>query len=138
MSTFRQVQALQSNLPKVISPANHGLIDYAHAAFFFTVGLVCSRSNKRAAQAAFATSGLMLAQSLLTDYRYGWKPWIPFATHGRIDSVFASSSWLVPWVFGFSGSRAAKIFEGSSLAVASVVGMTQWDNTRARKERLAA
>jgi hypothetical protein len=33
---------------KVISPKAHGVIDYAHAAFFFTVGLLCSRSDMRA------------------------------------------------------------------------------------------
>ncbi len=43
------------------------------AAFFFAVGLWCGRSNKRSASAAFATSGFILAQSLLTDYRFGAK-----------------------------------------------------------------
>jgi hypothetical protein len=42
--------------PKVITPTVHGIIDYCHAAFFFTVGVLCTRShNKAAARAAFAT-----------------------------------------------------------------------------------
>jgi hypothetical protein len=129
---------LNTRLPKIISPTAHGIIDYAHSAFFFTVGLVCSRSNKRAAAAAFATSGFILAQSLLTDYRFGAKPVISFETHGKMDSVFAASSWLLPRIFGFKETPAAKIFESNSLAEASVVGLTDWDSERAREERTAA
>jgi hypothetical protein len=130
--------ALETNLPKVISPKTHGVIDYSHAAFFFMVGLLCSRSNKRAAWAAFATSGFILVESLLTDYRFGVKPVISFATHGKMDSVFAASSWMVPRLAGFQGTPAAKIFEANSFAEASVVGMTDWDSERAHQEREAA
>jgi hypothetical protein len=120
--------AVENKLPKIISRTTHGVIDYAHSAFFFTVGLLCSRSNKRAACAAFATSGLILLQALLTDYRFGVKPVISFETHGKMDYVFASSSWLLPLAFGFKGTAAAKIFEMNSLAEASVVGMTDWNS----------
>src|ERR1700758_3517307 len=121
-------EALKTRLPKVISPTTHGIIDYAHSAFFFTVGLLCSRSNKRAAAAAFATSGFILVQSLLTDYRLGVKPIISFETHGKMDSAFASSSWMIPLVLGFRATKAAKVFEVNSLAEASVVGMTDWNS----------
>jgi hypothetical protein len=129
---------LQKNLPKVISPKAHGVIDYAHAAFFLAVGLVCRRPNRRAARAAFVTSSFILAQSLLTDYRFGIRPVISFETHGKMDSVFASSSWAIPLVFGFTSTAAARIFEVNSLAEASVVGMTDWDSRRAHRERIAA
>jgi hypothetical protein len=134
----RDSSAAETTVSKTISPTAHGVIDYTHSAFFFVVGLCCSRSNKRAAAAAFTTSGFILAQSLLTDYRLGCKPLIPFKTHGKMDSVFASSSWLIPLIFGFRGTAAAKIFEVNSLAEASVVGMTDWDSERAHKEREAA
>jgi hypothetical protein len=132
------LDTLETRLPKVITPTAHGIIDYAHAAFFFTVGLACSRSNKRAAAAAFATSGFILAQSMLTDYRFGVKPVFSFETHGKMDSVFAASSWLIPQIFGFKETAAARIFESNSLAEASVVGITDWDSERAREERKAA
>jgi hypothetical protein len=132
------LNGLETTLPKVISPTAHGVIDYAHAAFFFTLGLLCSRSNKRAASAAFATSGFILAQSLLTDYRFGVKPVLSFETHGKMDSVFAASSWIMPTIFGFQGTTAAKVFELNSFAEASVVGMTDWNNERAHEERGAA
>jgi hypothetical protein len=103
-------------LPKAISPTVHGIIDYCHATFFFTVGVLCARfHNKAAARAAFATSGFILVQSLLTDYRFGAKPVFSFETHGKMDAVFASSSWMLPLLFGFKGTTAARIFEGNSL-----------------------
>ena len=131
-------KALQTKLPKVISPTAHGVIDYGHAALFFTVGLFCSRSNKRAACAAFTTSAFILAQSLLTDYRFGLKPAISFETHGKMDSAFAASSWMIPAFFGFKGTAAAKIFEMNSLAEGAIVGMTDWNSERGCQKRMAA
>src|ERR1700712_5619093 len=126
-------------VPKVISPTVHGIIDYCHAAFFFTVGVLCVRShNKAAARAAFATSGFILVQSLLTDYRFGAKPVFSFETHGKMDTVFASSSWMIPLLFGFKDTAAGRIFEGNSLAEASVVAITDWNSQRAHEERQAA
>lgn len=132
------LETLETGLPKVIGPTAHGAIDYAHAAFFFILGLCCKRSNKRAARAAFATSGFILVQSLLTNYRFGVKPVFSFETHGKMDTVFAASSWLIPQFFGFEGTAPARIFEANSLAEASVVGMTDWDSERAYEERMAA
>ncbi len=129
---------LQERLPKVISPTTHGVIDYSHALFFFTVGLLSRRKNRPAARAAFAVSGMILVQSLLTDYRFGLKPVLSFEGHGKIDTVFASSSWMLPLLFGFRGTTAAKIFEWNSLAESSVVGMTNWNNQLAHQERKAA
>lgn len=122
-------------LPKPITSTAHGIIDYAHSAFFFTLGLACCRSNKPAARAAFATSGFILAQSLLTDYRFGLKPIIPFATHGKMDAAFASSSWVLPLLFGFKGTPAAAIFQANSVAEATVVALTDWNSERAHSAR---
>ncbi|MBS1814216.1 MAG: hypothetical protein JSS87_05025 [Acidobacteria bacterium] len=132
------MEVLESKLPKVISPTTHGIIDYTHVAFFATVGLLCLKSNKRAAAAAFATSGFILVQSLLTDYKLGAKPVISFETHGKMDTAFASASWMVPRIFGFQGTAAAKVFEMNSIAEAGVVGMTDWNSERAHEERVAA
>lgn len=137
-SQFQQTGQCGDMIPKVISPKVHGIIDYAHVAFFFTVGLLCRKSNKAASNAAFGTSGFILAQSLLTDYRYGLKPVISFETHGKMDTVFASTSWMMPLLFGFKGTTAAHIFEGNSFAEGSVVAATDWSSERARQERKAA
>jgi hypothetical protein len=128
----------QDMLPKIISPKAHGAIDYAHSAFFLGLGLLNWRSNKRAARAAFATSGFILVQSLTTDYELGVKPLISFKTHGKMDAIFASTSWIFPLLFGFRGTMAAKVFEANSLAESFVVGVTDWDSSRAHRERVQA
>ena len=139
MSLANTASSSVASRPKVISPTVHGIIDYCHAAFFFTVGFVCAQSdNKAAARTAFATSGFILVQSLLTDYRFGAQPVFSFETHGKMDTVFASSSWMLPLFFGFRDTRAASIFEANSLAEASVVALTDWNSQRAHAEREAA
>ncbi|RRA48236.1 hypothetical protein [Acidipila sp. EB88] len=134
-STARAARATSSPLPRVISPFAHGIIDYAHVAFFCTVGLLCRRTNKRAAAAAFTTGGFILAQSLLTDYELGAQPLIPFETHGTMDTAFAAGSWLIPVLFGFAETRAARVFQLNSIAEATVVALTDWDNATAQRER---
>ena len=123
---------------KVIGPKVHGMIDYAHVAFFFTVALLCRKNNKPAAVAALCTGSFVLAQSLLTDYPLGVKPLIPFEVHGKMDVAFASASWVIPKVFGFSGTKAAKIFETNSAVEGTVAGMTDFSSQRAHDECMGA
>ena len=127
--------AVKLPLPKIIGPTTHGVIDYAHCAFFFGVALFCRKSNKRASNAALATSAMLLAQAALTDYRFGIKPVLPFAVHGEMDSGFASLSWVIPRICGFSGTGASRIFEVNSMVEAAVVRMTDFDSERARRDR---
>jgi hypothetical protein len=135
MSVGSKAMRVTKNLPKAIGPREHGMIDYAHVAFFFGVALLCRKTNRPATIAALGTGTLILVQSLLTDYPLGVKPVISFETHGKMDAAFASSSWMIPKVFGFSGTHAAKIFEINSAVGGSVVGMTDFDSNRARLER---
>ena len=137
MPPVSPANALDS-IPKVVSPTVHGIIDYSHAAFFFTVGLLCSRSNKPASRAAFATSGFILVQSLLTDYPLGVKPVFSFETHGKMDAIMAASSWMIPLVLGFAGTGAAKVFESNSLIEGSIVATTDWNSQRAHQKPLSA
>ena len=125
---------LERRLPKVIDARTHGIIDYCHAAFFFGMAIFCARRNKRAAIAALATGTFILTESLLTDYPLGAKKLIPFETHGRVDTGFAASSFGVPRLFGFSGTAAAQVFNINGFIEGAVVGMTDWDSDRARRE----
>lgn len=128
------VNQLQKRLPKVIDARTHGFIDYAHSAFFFTVGLILWGKNRRAAVTSLGTSAFILVQSLLTDYPLGAKRIIPFAQHGQMDAGFASASAILPKLCGFSGTGAARIFQMNAVVEASVVGMTDWSSEHARME----
>ena len=135
MSVGSNALNVTKHLPKAIGPREHGMIDYAHAAFFFSVALMCRKTNRPAALAALGTGTFILVQSLLTDYPLGVKPVISFETHGKMDAAFASSSWMIPKVLGFSNTGAAKIFEINSAVEGTVVGMTDFNSDRARLER---
>ena len=125
---------LESRLPKVIDARTHGIIDYCHAAFFLGMAWFCRKSNRPAALASLVTGSFILAESLLTDYPLGAFKVIPFGTHGRMDTGFAASSPVMPRLFGFGGTAAAKIFQGNGLMEAAVVGMTDWSSGRAPSE----
>lgn len=129
------VNQLQKRLPKVIDARTHGLIDYAHCAFFFTVGALMWRRNRRAAAAALGTGAFVLVQSLLTDYPLGATPVISLAEHGKMDAALAATSPLIPRLFGFSGTGAARIFEANGVVAAAVVGMTDFDGKAAQRGR---
>jgi hypothetical protein len=128
------VEKVETRMPKVIDARTHGVIDYCHAAFFLGMALVCRRSNPRAAMAAAATGGFVLVQSLLTDYPLGWKKLIPFSVHGQMDAAFAASSFVMPKLWGFSGTPAATVFTTNGFVEGSVVGITNWDSDAARAE----
>jgi hypothetical protein len=117
---------------KVIDTRVHGLIDYSLAAFFLGMALLCRKRNPRAATAAFVSSTFVLAQSLLTDYPLGLATVFSFATHGKMDAVFAASSPLIPRIFGFGDTAAARVFQANSLVAGTVVRLTDFDSRRAR------
>jgi hypothetical protein len=125
---------IETRLPKVISPETHGIIDYCHAAFFATMAMVLWNKNRRAAAACAATSGLVLGQSLLTDYKWGVKKTIPFSVHGQMDGGFAALSLAIPKMFGFEDTRSAYIFKTNAFVEGTVVGLTDWNDDRARAE----
>lgn len=118
---------LEAKLPKVISPSTHGIIDYCHAAFFATMAGVLWNRNRRAAVACASTSALVLGGALLTDYKYGVEPLIPFEVHGQLDSGSVAASLALPRILGFEKDRSARIFTINAIVVAAVVGLTDWN-----------
>ncbi len=136
--TDQAVGAVTKRLPKVIDARTHGMIDYAHATFFLGMALVCRKNNPRAALAALLTGSFVLTQSLLTDYALGAEPVLSFGAHGALDGGFAALSPAIPGIFGFEGTAAANIFRANAFVEGAVVGMTDFDSERARRQRLTS
>lgn len=127
------VAAIQGRLHRTIDARTHGILDYCYAGAFLMLGFVFLRSNKRAAAAAsLFTGSFVLVQALLTDYPLGAKPAISFHTHGQIDGAFASTSWALPYIFGFADTGPAQIFTSASLAEGAIVALTDFSSARAR------
>ncbi len=137
LTPAKLVSSAESKIPKIIDARTHGIVDYCHSAFFLTLGFASLRSNRRAAAAALFTGSFVLVQSLLTDYPLGVKPVLSFEEHGRLDALFASASWALPFLFGFSGTPQAHVFEANSLVEATAVALTDFNSDRARSEELS-
>jgi hypothetical protein len=129
------LQKVEENMPKVISPRAHGVIDYAHAAVFLYAGVRFLRGNKKAGVAALVTGGFLLTEALLTDYPLGVTPRISFKAHGEMDSAFVAAAMAAPKTLGFASEPAAWFFRGNAIAEALIVGMTDFSSRRAHAER---
>ena len=135
--TTTAIKAIEKRLPKVIDARTHGLIDYCDAAFFLGMAFVYRRKNRPAALAALITGSFVLVESLMTDYPLGAADFIPFETHGRLDAGFAASSYGIPKLFGFEGTRASAIFKANAFVAGAVVGLTDFDSQHARDRKQA-
>lgn len=135
MATAIIAHQLQKRLPKVLTPEVHGLIDYAHAAFFLCAGIYFWKRNRAAALASLATGSLIAGEALFTDYPFGLSPAISFETHGKLDAALASASLMTPQLFGFGDTGAATLFRVNAIAEAAVIGLTDYSSIRASAER---
>ena len=124
----------EDRLPKIIDAKMHGIIDYCHAALFFTLAVANRRKNPRAATASWLTGSLVLTQSLLTDYPLGVKPLISFEAHGKMDAAFAVVSLLIPTMFGFEGTAMSKLFKTNAAVEGTAVALNDFSSERARAE----
>ena len=94
---------------RFISPANHGLVDYAAAVALITMPflLKLGSSSNAAIWLSVITGFAVILVSGLTDYRYGLVRLIPFGGHLAIDLTVATAFIAIPFLFGFRGLDAA-------------------------------
>jgi len=135
------VKMLTTRLPKVISPKQHAIIDYAAVAGgFLALAPILWKRKKRAAIASLACGAMELTTNLLTDYPGGVAKVISFPTHIKIDAGFAGVVASLPSLMGFSDYWAATFFRLQGLSIAAVGGLTQVeeDGQERRRRRRAA
>ena len=111
---------------KVISPAQHAVLDYGVAATFFALGANMLGRHRGAATLAFINGAMVLGMSLMTDYPGGvWKK-ISFPMHGAMDMVQAAVAGFGPVVMGFANDPEARTFYGQALSEVGVIAATDW------------
>ena len=114
------------NVPKVIDPTAHAVLDYVTAGSFIAMGFAWRESHPRASTLAFINGASVLAASLLTDYPGGvWRK-LSFRTHGMLDVVQAASCAVMPALMGFAGDQEAQFFHGQAAFEAGVVAATDF------------
>ena len=118
--------ATRTGVARVISPAQHAVLDYMVAATFFAAGL-SFRRHKAAASLAFLNGAMVLGMSLLTDYPGGVRPTISFRGHRTGDMLQAALAGAGPLLLGFAGDREANFFYGQAASEVGVIAATDWD-----------
>lgn len=126
------ITPLTRDVPKVIDPGTHAIIDYLTAAGLITLGFTAFRHHRRAAAAAFINGGSVLLLSMLTDYPGGVFRKLSFKTHGAMDTLLAGVCAASPAMMGFAGDREAQVFHGQALVEACVIASTDFDSGTAR------
>jgi hypothetical protein len=112
---------------KIISPAQHAVLDYGVAATFFAFGFSMRSHHRPAAALAFVNGAMVLGMSMLTDYPGGVFRALSFRTHRTGDIVQAVLAGLGPILFGFGNDPEAKYFYGQAASEAGVIAATDWD-----------
>jgi hypothetical protein len=123
------VKAVSGQMPKMITPTVHAVIDYAMAGSFFIAGALLWRRNRKAAIASIACGVAELATAAITEYPGGIKPMISFHTHERVDAGLASVVGAMPIALNFANDPEAKLFRAQGIAIAAVAGLTEFEDS---------
>jgi hypothetical protein len=112
---------------KVISPAQHAVLDYGVAATFLAFGFSVFSRHRPAAALALVNGAMIVGMSLLTDYPGGVFRTMSFRAHRTGDMVQAALAGLGPILFGFGKDPEANYFYGQAASEAGVIAATDWD-----------
>ena len=125
--TRTAMRGITNNVPRTITPAMHGALDYSVAATFFALGMRLHSTHRRAATLAYINGAMVLGLALLTDYPAGvWRK-ISFKTHRTADIMQAVLAGLGPVAMGFAKDPEANYFYGQAASEAGVIMATDWD-----------
>ncbi len=117
---------------KPITPAMHGILDYAAAAFLALAPSLFNLDGT-AALAFYVLAGIELGLALLTAFPSGVLKVIPVRVHGGIDLVTAFVIATLPWLLGISQqSTARNLLLAVALLVLVIWFMTQWHDDARR------
>jgi hypothetical protein len=107
---------------RFISPANHGLVDYAAAVSLIALPflLKLGSSSPAAIWLSVITGFAVILVSGLTNYRYGLLRRIPFSVHLAIDLAVATVFIGIPFIFRFTGLDAAYYWVNAAVVYLAV------------------
>jgi hypothetical protein len=121
-----------TNLPKVIGPGGHALLDYALFATTLSAAWMFGRRNRVVGISALLTALLEGVNVAVTDFPGGIVKWVSFPAHGRMGlgtlPIFAA----LPCLMGFGKRRESLFFYLQVLAALGIIGMTDFNGSQSR------
>jgi hypothetical protein len=119
-------QVSMEQVPKVIGPSQHAVLDYGVAATYFALAMKYRNTHRAASTLAWINGAMVLGMSLFTDYPGGLWRKIPFPVHGALDVAQAGLAGLGPAMMGFAGDEEALPFYGQAASEVGVIAATDW------------
>ncbi len=108
---------------KIISPTNHGYLDFATVVIFVLAPTLFGL-NGLPAMLAYGLAIIHLAVTLATDFPFGVVNLIPFTLHGWIERLVGPLLVVIPFILGFANEAAAcnfYIFIGITIIIVGVL-----------------
>jgi hypothetical protein len=103
------------------------VLDYATVAAFLNAPMVFGFQHTVAATIAYWLAGIHLLMTGCTNFPFGVFKWIPFRIHEAVEGVAALFILIAPWVFGFSGTPAARnFFVAVAIIIFGVIALTDY------------
>jgi hypothetical protein len=127
MHNYELTNTSAGELSKMISPAQHAVLDYGVAATFLAVGLSLMSRHRAASVLALLNGGMVLGMSMLTKYPGGVFPRLSFKAHRTGDIIQGIFAGLGPVLFGFANDPEARYFYGQAASEAAVIATTDWN-----------
>lgn len=88
---------------KIISPTNHGYLDFVTVAIFLLAPTLFGLSGL-SAMLAYGLAVIHLAVTLATDFPFGVIKIIPFTLHGWIERIVGPLLVVIPFILGFEAA----------------------------------
>ena len=120
---------------KPISPRIHGVIDYTTSAAVAAAPRLMN-FPKPARRLFEGLAAGYTGLSSVTDYPLAAKRVVPFKAHGGAELAVAAALPAMPWVLGFSDSKAARnLCFGLTALTLVVAALTDWSGKGVRGRR---
>jgi hypothetical protein len=117
------------NLPRVIDPHTHQVLDFLVTGYFLMLAGAFWGRHRRASATALINGIAVLGATMLTDYDGDGSRPMSFPMHGEFDIAQAGMAAGLPVLLGFAGSSEAMPFQGQALSEGVVVAATDWEAT---------
>ncbi len=113
---------------KIISPTQHGYLDYVTVILLLVAPTLIGLTGI-AAITAYVLACIHLTMTLITDFPLGIAKLIPFSVHGWVERAVGPALVLLPFVLGF-GTPARKFYIAVGIVIILVGLFTDYEQNQ--------
>lgn len=125
---------ITDQLPTVIAPEVHSLVDYGTAGAFLLFAASAWKRDKRLAASSAGCGLFHLLTSVLTDYSERREDRMNMEHHARVDMGFAAMVGTMPSFMGVADKYDARFFRIQAVIIAAAAGLTDFRRTGENKQ----